>query len=39
LKHRANEVPERCMVLDDQNPQRHSGVTIMPPARKRPQRG
>ena len=39
LKHRANELAERRMVLDDENPQRHSGVTITPPAMKRPPRG
>ena len=26
---------ERRMVLDDENPQRHSGVTVAPPAKKR----
>jgi hypothetical protein len=25
---------ERRMVLDDENPQRHSGITVAPPAKK-----
>ena len=38
LKRRTSELPERRMVLDDENRQRHSGVTVAPPAKKRPQR-
>jgi hypothetical protein len=26
------------MVLDDENPQQHSGVTVTPPAKNRPER-